>query len=74
VLAQQTVATIADERPLLSADGAARHMGTSRWTVYRLHHAGLLKAVKVGTRFKFRPADIDDYLNRSSDDDDRAAS
>jgi excisionase family DNA binding protein len=51
-----------DDRPLLSVEAAARYLGVSRWTIYRLIDSGELKAHKVGTRYKIRPADIDRYL------------
>lgn len=54
-----------DDRPLLSAEGAARYLDVSRWTIYRLVDRGELKGHTVGTRLKIRPADIDRYLDAS---------
>jgi excisionase family DNA binding protein len=54
-----------DERPLMSAEAAARYMDCSRWTIYRLVESGQLKAHTVGARLKIRPADIDRYLDPS---------
>ena len=43
---------------------APRHLGVSRWTIYRLVRRGDLRAVKVGERLRFRPTDADAYLER----------
>ena len=54
------------ESDLYSVDKLARHLGVSRWTVYRLVRRGDLRAVKVGERLRFRPADVDTYLERDA--------
>jgi excisionase family DNA binding protein len=51
---------------LSTVDETARFLGVSRWTVYRLVRDGELRAVKVGERFRFRPCDVDEYLERGS--------
>jgi excisionase family DNA binding protein len=43
---------------------AAAVLGVERSTIYRLLRAGDLVAVRVGKRKRFRPADVDAYLNR----------
>ena len=50
---------------LFSVSELGRHLGVSRWTVYRLVNKGELRAVRVGERLRFRPADVDAYLDRS---------
>jgi excisionase family DNA binding protein len=49
---------------LLSVNELARHLGISKWTVYRLVHAGEIRAVRVGERLRFRPGDIERYLEK----------
>ncbi len=46
--------------PLLTIDGLARLLSVDRKTVYRLP----IPYVIVGTRRRFRPADVDAYLER----------
>jgi excisionase family DNA binding protein len=53
--------------PVLSVNEAARVLGVERSTVYRLLRAGELQAVRVGKRRKFRPEDLDAYLERGRD-------
>jgi excisionase family DNA binding protein len=50
--------------PVLSVNEAAAVLGIERSTVYRLLRAGELEAVRVGSRKKFRPRDIEAYLER----------
>jgi excisionase family DNA binding protein len=52
-------------RPVLSVNEAARVLGIERATLYRLLRAGELESVRVGKRRKFRPEDLDAYLERS---------
>jgi excisionase family DNA binding protein len=61
---QRQRAELADPRPLMGVDDTARYLDVSRWTVYRLVNDGGLKTVTVGKTMKFRPADIDAYLDR----------
>ena len=51
---------------LLTVNELARHLGISKWTVYRLVRSGEVRAVRVGERIRFRPADVDRYLERGS--------
>lgn len=48
--------------PVLSVDQAASVLGINRATLYRLLRDGELQAVRVGKRLKFRPEDLDAYL------------
>jgi excisionase family DNA binding protein len=50
---------------LLTVTQLGRHLGVSKWTVYRLVRSGELRAVRVGERLRFRPSDIDAYLERA---------
>lgn len=52
--------------PLLSINECAAFLGVARSTVYELVKRGDLRAVRVGERWRFRPADVDDYLERGS--------
>jgi excisionase family DNA binding protein len=49
---------------LYSVTELADYLRVSRWTVYRLVEGGGLRAVKVGERLRFRPADVEAYLER----------
>jgi excisionase family DNA binding protein len=49
-------------QPYMTVQEAAEYMNCSRWTVYRLIQAGALKPLKVGTRLRFRPTDLDAYI------------
>ena len=51
---------------LLTVNELAQHLGISRWTVYRLVRSHELPAVRVGERIRFRPADVDAYLERGA--------
>ena len=44
----------------------AQLLGIGRTTVYRLVNTGELRAVRVGERLRFRPEDVDAYLERGS--------
>jgi excisionase family DNA binding protein len=50
--------------PVLSVNEAARILGIERATLYRLLRSGELESVRVGKRRKFRPEDLDAYLER----------
>jgi excisionase family DNA binding protein len=52
-------------RPVLSVNEAAHVLGIQRAMLYRLLRAGELQAVRVGSRKKFRPEDLDAYLERN---------
>ena len=57
--AGKTTSVLPNE-PLLTIDGLARLLSVDRKTVYRLP----IPYVIVGTRRRFRPADVDAYLER----------
>jgi len=48
----------------MSVNEVAGFLAVSRQTVYRLVHTQQLKPSRIGDRLRFRPADIDDYVNR----------
>ncbi len=50
---------------LLSVDGLAAYLDISRSSVYRLVRRGDIRAVHVGNRFRFHPADVEEYLERN---------
>ena len=58
----------APERPtsLLTIAELAQLLGIGRTTVYRLVKTGELRAVRVGERLRFRPEDVNAYLERGS--------
>lgn len=51
--------------PVLSINEAAAVLGVERSTIYRLLRTGELQAIRVGQRRRFRPEDIDAYLERN---------
>jgi excisionase family DNA binding protein len=51
-------------RTLLTVDAAAAQLVVSRRTIYRLVASGDLPAVRVGERLRFRPDELDRYLER----------
>ena len=51
-------------RPLLTVPELARVMRVGRTTVYRLVRNGSIRPVVVGERMRFRPEDIERYLER----------
>jgi len=56
-----------DPRPLMGVTSLGRYLEMSRWTIYRMIESGELPTIKVGGQYKFRPADIDDYLDRAAE-------
>ncbi len=54
--------------PVLTINEAARVLGVERSTIYRLLRASDLEAVRVGKRRRFRPEDLDAYLERGRDE------
>jgi excisionase family DNA binding protein len=50
---------------MVGTSEAARRLGCSPDTVLRMAQRGELPAVKVGKRYKFRPADLSAYLDRA---------
>lgn len=49
---------------LLTVNDVARLLSVSRDTVYKLVNAGDLRAVRVSERLRFRPEDVEHYLER----------
>ncbi len=61
---------VSDDRPagpddLLNTAGAAARLGVSARTVRRLVAAGQLHPVRIGRATRYRPADLDEFTNRS---------
>jgi excisionase family DNA binding protein len=50
---------------LLSVNEVAALLGISRPTVYRLARRGDLASYRVGERLRFRPTEIEAYLERN---------
>ena len=50
--------------PLWTIDDVAQRLAISRDGVYRLVRAGALSPSRVGERLRFRPEEIEDYLER----------
>jgi excisionase family DNA binding protein len=50
---------------LYTVDDVAALLAVSRKTVYRLTRRGELVPSRVGERLRFRPSEIDDYLERN---------
>jgi excisionase family DNA binding protein len=53
--------------PLMTVRGVTDVLGVSRQTVYRLIRAGELVPIRVSQSPRFRPADIEAYLERNRD-------
>ena len=53
------------EGPLLSPEVVARRCGLSRRAVYRAIERGDLRASRVCSRLRVRPADLTDWLDRN---------
>jgi excisionase family DNA binding protein len=51
---------------LLTVNGVAELLAISRFSVYRMVRRGDLRPVRVGERLRFRPSEIDRYLERGS--------
>jgi excisionase family DNA binding protein len=49
---------------LRTVDETAAYLHVSRRQVYKLVRASELRAVRVGHRLRFRPCDVEDYLER----------
>jgi len=58
----ETGGTDTPPRPLLTIDGLARLLAVDRKTVYQLP----IPYVVVGARRRFRPEDVDAYLEREA--------
>jgi len=53
-------------RPLLTVPELARVLRIGRTSVYRLVKSGSIRPVVVGERLRFRPEDVEAYLERES--------
>jgi excisionase family DNA binding protein len=49
---------------LRTVDETAEYLRVDRSTIYRLEREGKLRSVRVGRRRRFRPEDLDAYLER----------
>lgn len=56
--------------PWVSVEDVARHLGISHDTVYRWIEAKALPAHKVGRLWKFKLADVDEWVRRGGASDD----
>jgi excisionase family DNA binding protein len=54
----------ASVRPLLTVPELARTLKKGRTSIYRLVHDGSIRAVIVGETLRFRPEDVEAYLER----------
>lgn len=50
---------------LLKTQDVGDLLGISRWTVVRLIRAGKIPAHLVGTRWRIKPIDVEEYVNRN---------
>jgi excisionase family DNA binding protein len=56
----------ADRSPLLSVNEVAGLLGVTRATIYRVRvREGEIPSYRVGERLRFKPADVDAYLERN---------
>jgi excisionase family DNA binding protein len=59
--------------PWVSVEDVARHLGVSHDTVYRWIEAKGLPAHKVGRLWKFKLADVDEWVRTGGASDDGAS-
>jgi excisionase family DNA binding protein len=59
--------------PWVNVEDVARHLGVSHDTVYRWIDGKALPAHKVGRLWKFKLADIDDWVRRGGASDEPGA-
>ena len=55
-----------DKDTLLTTGEVARYLHVVPITVYRMIDRGDLPAIKVGSRWRIRRQDLEDYLSRST--------
>jgi excisionase family DNA binding protein len=48
----------------MTVDDAASYLRVSRRQIYKLVRGGELRTVRVGERLRFKPADVEAYLER----------
>jgi excisionase family DNA binding protein len=53
---------ISVSQPLMTVDEAASYLRVSRRQIYKLVRSGDLQAVRVGERLRFRPEEVEQYL------------
>lgn len=63
------VVTVADRPLLYSLQHASNLLGVSRATLYKLFAEGTLRKVKVGSKTMIRSSDIDEFIERQTEDD-----
>ena len=51
-------------QPLMTVDDAASYLRISRRQVYKLVRTSELRSVRVGERLRFRPVEVERYLER----------
>ena len=54
------------EYRLMNVCEVARYLGVSTKTVYRLVSRGEIEAVRVGRLWRFRPADLEEFVKKAS--------
>ena len=54
------------DRPFLSLEEVAEHLGVTYQLIYRLVRSGELPAVRVGRVYRVRREDLDGYLQRNA--------
>ena len=59
---------------LLTVPEACRYLSISRATLYRLMDAGNIRRVRIGGAVRFRPDDLDAFIDASLDTADPDAS
>ncbi len=68
-MATHEVPEVSQTAPTLrTVDEAANYLRVSRRQVYKLVREGNLRAVRVGERLRFRPGDVEGYLERDRSD------
>lgn len=55
----------APRMPLMTVNEVATLLGVSRGVIYRLVARSELQPYRVGARLRFRPEDVDEYLERT---------
>ena len=55
-----------NEHRLMNVYEVARYLGVSTKTVYRLVSRGEIEAVRVGSLWRFRPEDVERFVERAA--------
>lgn len=53
------------QKRLMTSTQAARHLGVSRVSLYKLVEAGDLAAYRILSQLRFAQADLDEFLDRA---------